>query len=239
MALAATGLAACGADQSGPVDQSSARLGVDAGEPADDEGREGPRDGHRHPRGPGRGFAHMLERFDANGDGMLQLSELPPGLEKHLAGADANQDGVLTREELEAHFRARGAQRFAEKDTNGDGKLTEDEVGKHWKFLAPADADGDGAVTLAELEAAHADGKLRFGRHGRGGFGHKGGMGAAKLIERFDANGDGLLQLDELPDHKREWLAGADTNQDGVLSPDELEAHFRAAGGRRGHGKKR
>jgi Ca2+-binding EF-hand superfamily protein len=233
----AAGLTACGADQSGPVDQSSARLGVDGGETVEEESAEGPRDGHRRHRGAGRGFAHMIERFDTNGDGVLQLSELPPGLQKHLGDADTNKDGLLTREELEAHMKMRGKQRFAEKDTNGDGALTEDEVGRHWKFISVADADGDGAVTLAELEAAHESGKLRWGKHGRRhGFGHKGGKGAEMLIERFDANGDGLLQLSELPEHKREWLTGADADGDGAISKEELEAYFEDFKGRKGKG---
>ncbi|HEY2407605.1 MAG TPA: hypothetical protein VGI10_16465 [Polyangiaceae bacterium] len=139
--------------------------------------------------------AKLVTRFDANGDGKLQVSELPQHMQQHLAKADTNGDGVLTVEELSAardEFRSSmlarldtnhdgvvsdaerqaGRAAFAEKrfsraDKNGDGVLTADEVSaKKWSHLSVADANGDGKLTLDELKAAFASGKLQFpGRH--------------------------------------------------------------------------
>jgi Ca2+-binding EF-hand superfamily protein len=135
---------------------------------------------------PHRGFggARMIERFDRNGDGRLEVSELPPHMQERLAAADTNHDGVLSPEELHAHFEARRAEwlarvdanhdgvispeeraaarearineRFARMDTNGDGAVTEAEVGpERWARVSRADANGDGRVTRDELAAAH------------------------------------------------------------------------------------
>ncbi|HEY1532750.1 MAG TPA: EF-hand domain-containing protein [Polyangiaceae bacterium] len=53
------------------------------------------------------------------------------------------------------------ADRFKKADKNGDGFLTQDEVGeKRWAHIQVADANKDGKISQAELQQAHADGKL-------------------------------------------------------------------------------
>lgn len=56
----------------------------------------------------------------------------------------------------------------------------------------------------------------------------KAGPDAAKFIERFDANKDGVLEVAELPGRLQRWLAKADANKDGKLSGEELRAHAEA-----------
>jgi hypothetical protein len=109
-----------------------------------------------------RAYNRLLARFDANHDGVLQVTELPDPLRERLGRADADRDGVISVAELHAYGVARRAERFARADANGDGKLTASEVGAaRWDWLKVADADGDGAVTLAEIERAVAAGTLR------------------------------------------------------------------------------
>jgi hypothetical protein len=68
------------------------------------------------------------------------------------------------------------AERFRKADTNKDGFLTKTEVGdRRWEHMKAADANNDGKLSIAELEQAKKDGKLR-----KGGKGGKGGKGAAK-----------------------------------------------------------
>lgn len=63
---------------------------------------------------------------------------------------------------------------FKKFDKNKDGALTEDEVpAKAWTRLSRCDADGDGAVTKAEL--AKCKRKHRGKKGGRRGGGKKGG----------------------------------------------------------------
>lgn len=125
----------------------------------------------------GKGFMKMnpqafIQKFDANGDGILEVRELPKKLQQRLASADTNRDGRLSVEELEAHRATRMAERgkkhFAKLDKNGDGVLTKDEVGeKKWKRIGKADANGDGKVTQEELEQARK--AFRGGKKGKKG----------------------------------------------------------------------
>jgi hypothetical protein len=109
-----------------------------------------------------RVYERLLARFDANLDGRLQVSELPPALQQRLASADSDHDGSLTPDELHAFGVSWRAARFARQDKNGDGKLVPSEVGAaRWEWLKVADADHDGAATLDEIERAIAAGVLQ------------------------------------------------------------------------------
>lgn len=69
----------------------------------------------------------MFERLDANNDGQLTGDEKPDmrrmrhgGRHFGMRGADANNDGTVTR----AEYDAQGAQMFSRMDANNDGQLT-------------------------------------------------------------------------------------------------------------------
>lgn len=61
------------------------------------EAREG-REGRRGPPDPAR----MIQRFDRNGDGVLQLSELPERMQSRMGSADTDHDGALSVAEITA-----------------------------------------------------------------------------------------------------------------------------------------
>ncbi len=110
-----------------------------------------------------RAYARLVEKFDANKDGLVQVSELPTDLRDRLGAADADRDGTITPAELHAYGVAHRAARFARADKNGDGKLEASEVGPvKWDYIKVADANHDGFVTLAEIEAAVASGALTW-----------------------------------------------------------------------------
>ena len=154
------------------------------GGPGGRHGKQG-RPGQGGPKDP----TQLFSRFDQDGDGKVALSELPPRAQERIAGADTNQDGVLTLDEFKAHHEARRAQwkqaadtdgdgtvseaelramrskrhqeRFAADDKNGDGFLTENEVFPfRWQHLVAADANQDGKLTQKEIQAAIENGKL-------------------------------------------------------------------------------
>ncbi|MES1184165.1 MAG: hypothetical protein ABUL60_10135 [Myxococcales bacterium] len=185
--LASFGLMACGGAEVEPADQTqTAKLTQPATTPAPDAMGPEARGDHRGPRGE-HGFGppspeKMIERFDANKNGQLEAAELPPRMQEHIGEIDTSGDGVVTKEELAAHFKARAAEfqakfaerakaRFDQKDTNHDGMLEQSEVGEHWAKLSVADANGDQKLTPEELKAAFESGKLKpmmmHGEHGK------------------------------------------------------------------------
>jgi hypothetical protein len=179
------------------------------------EGHEGHGGGHG-PMDPAR----FIQFMDRNGDGRVEVSELPPRAQQRLGAADTNHDGVISVQEITAHMETERAAHFARMDSNSDGAVTADEVGPRWERLQVADADHNGRVSRDELQAAHASGALRGGHGG----GH--GMGGEGFVQRFDRNGNGALEVSELPPRMAEHLAAADTNRDGTLSADELRVHM-------------
>lgn len=165
----------------------------------------------------------LIERFDANQDGVLEVAELPRRLQRWLGKADANQDGKLSGEELKAHAEAMKKEHFARLDGDKDGSLTESEVGdRRWKRLANADGNKDGKVTLAEIDEALSSGKPGF--FGKGGFGPAGrGPGKGRMFG-LDANQDGALSADEVGAERWSHLSAADADKDGKVTHDEIRA---------------
>jgi Ca2+-binding EF-hand superfamily protein len=201
--LIALTLAACSGATAEPVDQSAqqetahlnAAPPAASGSAAVADGR--PEHGKReHARKGPPDPAEMVKRFDKNGDGQLQLSELPEHMQKFMAKADTNGDGVLSVDEIKASedkmraehlakvdtdhdgkispeerkaaFQKFADERFAKLDKNNDGALSKDEVGdKRWERLSVADTDKNGSVTKDEIKAAVAAGTLKFPHGGR------------------------------------------------------------------------
>jgi EF hand len=93
---------------------------------------------------------------DANGDGIVTRAEVSSSVAARFAKMDANKDGKVDKADREARMAAR----------DGDGR-----EGKG-KRRGPArfDANGDGAISLAEMQAA-----------------------ALARFDRVDANKDGQL----------------------------------------------
>ena len=180
--LSSFGLIGCGGAEVAPTDQSqTASVTQPATKtPAPEAMRPEARDEHG-PRGR-RGFGppspdKMLERFDANKNGMLEAAELPERMQQHIGEIDTSGDGVVSKDELAAHFKAMQAEhaakfaehakeRFEKKDTNHDGSLDATEVGaERWAKLSVADTNGDQKLTPDELKAAFESGKLKGMMH--------------------------------------------------------------------------
>jgi Ca2+-binding EF-hand superfamily protein len=224
--LAALALAACSGEGGDPspadVPQGTASAALETAPQGANAG------GHHDP-------AKMIQHFDKNGDGKLEVSELPERMQGFLGKADTNKDGVLSVAELTAARDAFHA-KFAGKsldpatvlkdlDKNGDGKLEADELPPRMqKFMSKADTNGDGALTLDEMTAA------------RDNF----------IKERFtrgDKNGDGALTEDEVGERKWARISVADTDNSGSVTLPEIEAaiaagkiHFPGGHGHHFHG---
>jgi hypothetical protein len=187
--LTSLGLVGCGGAEVEPQDQAQTAA-LQQGEKAPPTAPEAMRhEAHGEGRhGPGRHHGpptpeKLIERFDENKNGQLEAAELPERMQEHIGDIDTSKDGVVSKDELEAHFKARFAEhqakfaerakeRFEKRDANKDGMLEQSEVpAEHWARLSVADANGDHKLTQDELKAAFESGKLKppmmRGEHGK------------------------------------------------------------------------
>ncbi len=131
-----------------------------------------------------------IEALDADGDGAVTPAEVEARKAARFAQADADGDGGLSAEELVAledivrdEARAvRAAAQVATMDDNGDGLLQAVEIEERTPRLQPIfdrlDADGDGGISQAELDAARPARGEGFGPdEGPGGGRGHGGRG--------------------------------------------------------------
>ena len=144
----------------------------------------------------------MFEKIDANGDGYIDRAEIQAARDARFAAADTNGDGALSSDEMKA---AR------------DDAQSRHGQGRKGVSFSDIDTDGDGTISQAEFDAAKSKRaeRVKDYRNKRG----------ARMIERMDANGDGLIQKSELgggfADRMFERL---DADKDGRISKAEAEA---------------
>ena len=112
----------------------------------------------------------------------------PGAMVDRMMSWDANEDGIITRDEAPERMR----DRFDSIDANGDGMLETEEL----------------------------ENMLPPGRGAPGG----GGLDPAERLRQFDADGDGRITRDELPDRMERMVDHFDTNGDDVIDAAELEA---------------
>lgn len=114
-------------------------------------------------------------------------------------------------------------------DRDGNGGISLQELQDHGAArFAEADTDADGGLSAEEMIAA-AEGRAA--------------ERAAQMIARFDENGDGLLQSEEMPrppeDRAARMFGRIDADGDGQVTPAEFDAAKERMGemrGKRGHG---
>lgn len=110
--------------------------------------------------GEGKGPRHSFEQLDTNGDGQLTRDEMQAHMKARFDAADTNGDGVMSLEEMQARGQERAAKRATKMierlDTDGDGGVSFDEAQarRGGKMFERADTDGDGAISKAEFDTA-------------------------------------------------------------------------------------
>jgi len=121
--------------------------------------------------------------------GLVMVAAAIAGIASAQPPEDTDGDGLISREE----FLERSAERFRRLDANADGYLSRDELnaaretmrgamrpGMRGEMMRELDTDGDGAISLAEIQARRPE-------------------MTAERFNQLDRNGDGLLTPDERP----------------------------------------
>jgi hypothetical protein len=169
---------------------------------------------------------HGVFRADANNDGTVTRQELDTSVAEHFRTMDANSDGQLTREEMRAGRPERG---------EGGDRRHHGRRGGGMHHLANADANNDGNITRDEFLArpieafdrldANDDGVIAAAeRPQRGERGERRGR-------HGDANADGQVSQAEFVARGVERFERLDANNDGSVTREEAEA---ARGSRHG-----
>ncbi|MEM1398800.1 MAG: EF-hand domain-containing protein [Pseudomonadota bacterium] len=108
------------------------------------------------------------------------------------------------------HGRGFGGISFEEVDANGDGTITLQEMqAAAGTRFGNADTNGDGAIDLGEFAAAQ---ELRAEERRQ--------LRAARAFERLDANSDGTVTQEEMETAVAERFERMDRNEDGELTPE-------------------
>ncbi len=101
-----------------------------------------------------------LRKADANGDGLVSREEAKaaPRLAKHFDEIDANKDGQVSPEEMRAFHEKRHAEHWKRLDANGDGQVSKAEAQasapRLFENFESLDANKDGQLSREELQAA-------------------------------------------------------------------------------------
>lgn len=132
--------------------------------------------------GPGFMRQAVFAELDADGSGAITVEDLQASVQSRFAEADANGDGQLDQGEIAARITARIEERGMEPRSRGGVRWTPelDERRIAWMaegMIISRDADGNG--TIGAGEAAPDAERL------------------ARLIERFDGNGDDEVSAEE------------------------------------------
>jgi Ca2+-binding EF-hand superfamily protein len=174
-------------------------------------------------------FLQKLAQMDTDKDGRVSKAEYT-GPEGAFDRLDRNKDGFLDKQDRRqpkdgAARGGKGGRDGAGKDGGGLGEELREKVKKRAADqFARMDANGDGEVTLPELQkillqraarqAGGGDGQRRGGRRGRVN---------PRMLASWDRNKDGKVSADEFPG-RQELFAKLDRDGDGFLTQADLEA---------------
>jgi len=216
--------------------------------------RPGPPSTHRphhrpvaHHAGPAMKLPDPKElfiRMDKNRDKQLSFEEFSEGVKRFRAARAAHMRGVHRpggpprppcarrpgppHSAIAQRMAMIGRQMFQKADANKDGKITLAEVPEarregFKKLLEKADKDGDKALSVEEAKAA----AKVIGQKIRAHMAEKVGEVGKKIFTKLDANKDGKITVDEVPEHRREGfkklLEKADKDGDKALSGREAK----------------
>ena len=122
----------------------------------------------------GRRLARLFKKLDANNDGVLTTEELGKRAQR-AARLDLNKDGSITKEEAKAAMQAM-REKLRAMTPEERQALRQERVQKRMEKLQQKDTNGDGQLSAEE---------------------------APRLVKRFDKNGDGVVTQAEIAEQVR------------------------------------
>jgi len=173
--------------------------------------------------------ADLFRRLDRNMDGKLQRTELTGLTDEVFQQYDRTRNGEWSRREatrwvkdsVAAAKRNPNTRNFFQLfDMNRDKKVTKQEYDGPGNFFRRYDHDKDRVITEAELAMGPDAGRIQRGDKEFMADGPT-KMPKRDLLERYDANGDGKVTLEELG-NAESVLKRLDKNGDGVLTGSEV-----------------
>ena len=186
-------------------------------------------------------------KADLNQDGQVTKAEFTQSAQSRFFATDTNNDGFVSKEERTTHREAKRKEqsdrRFAKLDSNSDGLLSRDEISAggdkqearknahHQKSLEKFDTNLDGTLSEAERTVMMAE---RESKREEMKAKHKDRKGNRAERPKMDADGDGLVSLDEHMAVSEQLFARMDANADGVLTKGEGKKRKGRRGQKRG-----
>lgn len=152
-------------------------------------------------------YTRLVQRLDRNGDGAIEKTELKPSRDHGGWGHERGRWGHHA--DASGHDRGGDAMKlFDQVDANHDGKVTQAEVDAYVAGrIKTYDKNGDGQLSLAEFQG------LWLNRmHER----------MVRAFQHFDTNGDGQVTQAEMAQPFQRFAQWLDHNGDGGVSKGEM-----------------
>ncbi|MAV35231.1 MAG: hypothetical protein CMJ59_07200 [Planctomycetaceae bacterium] len=183
--------------------------------------------------------AGIFRAADGNADGVVTRSEyvlnriITDEAKEIVEAMDDDRNRQIERSEFIEHATVRLADRslaeavYAALDANRDGNLITPEYLRIWGTWARAGRrPAQQRIETLRTDLANTPGAARTApapptRRRPAG---SGPPAVAQVFARFDANGDGKLKRNEVPDFVQQFIFPADANQDDSVTTEELQA---------------
>ncbi len=173
----------------------------------------------------------MSPLADLNNDQQIDRAEFMSHSEQRFSETDIDQNGLLTKDEMQAYRKARKAAMKAERlekiDTNKDGEISKAEKQAHRDMkkkqreamrLKYMDTNKDGEISDAEKSAFKDKKKAQKSKKKAA---YKKSKDKRKGFMRHDTDGDGFISRTEYMTSSEAMFTRMDTNNDGVLTQGE------------------
>ncbi len=132
-----------------------------------------------------------------------------------MSALDVDRDGTISSSEID-----NAATALKSLDKNSDGNLSAEELRPSMRELASLRGAGGGMLDMVRDKA-----------------GPMGLQMMSRMFQERDANGDGKLSGNEIPERMQPMLERVDTNGDGAIDKAELESAASRLGAQAGKGK--